>query len=166
METNPELKYKKAERSIPLSPRKKSRRHQQPCQEIQIKDSSGKKQGRKEKERIESGEKRVAREPFEKSTYITYTTPGRGDTVYVRMYHGRRQYKQKRYLLWKIRDFLGIINASKVITNEQYTSFHEKFQRDLSFRQLNEFLKAHKEHGMIKYHNLLACTNVMKTQHF
>ena len=71
--------------------------------------------------------------------------PGRRDTVYVGMDHGKRQYKQKRYLLWKIRDLLGIINVSKVITNEQYASFPEMFQRDLSFRQLYEFLKGHKE---------------------
>ena len=61
------------------------------------------------------------------------------------MDHGKRQYKQKRYILWKIRDLLGIINASKVITNEKYASFPETFQRDLSFRQLYEFLKGHKE---------------------
>ena len=58
---------------------------------------------------------------------------------------GKRQFKQKRCLLWKIRDLRGIINASKVITNEQYASFPETFQRDLSFRQLNEFLMGHKE---------------------
>ena len=58
---------------------------------------------------------------------------------------GKRQFKQKRRLLWKILDLLGIINASKAITNEQYASFPETFQRDLSFRQLNEFLMGHKE---------------------
>ena len=40
---------------------------------------------------------------------------------------------------------IRIINASKVITNEQYASFPETFQRVLSFRQLYEFLKGHKE---------------------
>ena len=48
---------------------KKGRSHRQPCQEIQIKDSSGKKQSRKEEERIESGGKRVVRELFGKSRY-------------------------------------------------------------------------------------------------
>ena len=60
---------KKTERSLPLSPRKKSRSHRQPCQEIQIKDNNGRKQSRKEDERIESGGKRVARELFRKSRY-------------------------------------------------------------------------------------------------
>ena len=71
--------------------------------------------------------------------------PGRRDTVYVGMDHGKRQYEQKRYLLWKIRDLLGIFNAAKVINNEQYASFPETFQPDLRFRQLYEFLKGHKE---------------------
>ena len=77
---------------------------------------------------------------------IIYTTPGRCNTVYVGLDHGKRQYKQKRYLLlWKIRDLLGIISASKVVTNEQYTPFPETFQRDLSIRQLYQFLKGNKE---------------------
>ena len=59
---------------------------------------------------------------------MTYTTPGRRDTIFVRMDHSERQYKQKRYLLWKIRDLIGIINASKVITNEHYSSFSETVQ--------------------------------------
>ena len=71
--------------------------------------------------------------------------PSRRDTVYVGMDLGKRQYKQKRYLLWEIHDLLGTINASKVIANEQYASFPGTFQRDLSFRQLYEFLKGHKE---------------------
>ena len=79
-----------------------------------------------------SQEEREWLENFLERADITYTTPGRRNTVYVGMDHGKRQYKQKRYLLWKIRDLLGIINASS-------------FQRDLSFRQLYEFLKGHKE---------------------
>lgn len=51
----------------------------------------------------------------------------------------------KRYLLWKIHDLLDIINASKVIINEQYASFPETFQRDMSFRQVHEFFKGTKE---------------------
>ena len=76
---------------------------------------------------------------------LIYTMPGRRNTVYVGMDYGKRQYKQKRYLLWKTRDLLGIKNISKVITTEQYASSPEKFQRYLSFRQLCELLKGHKE---------------------
>ena len=86
-------------------------------------------------------EEREWLENFLERADITYTTPGRRDTVYVGMDHGKRQYKQKRYLVRKICDLLGIINASKVITNEQYASFPETFQRDLSFRQVYELFK-------------------------
>ena len=77
-----------------------------------------------------SQEEREWLENFLERADITYTTPGRRDTVYIGMDHGKSQYKQKRYLLWKIRDLLGIINALKVITNEQYASFPETFQSD------------------------------------
>ena len=42
---------------------------------------------------------------------ITYTTPGRRDAIYVGMDGDKRRYKQKRYLLWKLRDLLEIING-------------------------------------------------------
>ena len=45
---------------------------------------------------------------------ITYTTPGKRDTVYVGMDHGKRQHKQERYLVWKICDLLGIINNQRL----------------------------------------------------
>ena len=81
------------------------------------------------------------------------------------MDQGKRQYKQKRYLLWKIRDLLGIINASKVITNEQYVSFPETSQLDLSFRPLYEFFKGHKE---LAWNDqiLFAFANFVKTKYF
>ena len=47
--------------------------------------------------------------------------------------------------LIQAKTLLGIIKASKVITNKQNASFPETFQHDLSFRQLYEFLKGHKE---------------------
>ena len=45
-----------------------------------------------------------------------YVTTGIRDTVYVGMDGGKREYKQKRYILWKLRD-LEIINESKITTN-------------------------------------------------
>ena len=83
----------------------------------------------------------MAREPSGKNRYYLH----RRGTVYVGMDRSKRQYKQKRYLLWKICDLLDIVNASKVIANQQYASFPETFQLDLSFCQLYEFLKRHKE---------------------
>ena len=107
-----------------------------------IKDSSGEKQ-RREEEQIESRRKRGDRETFGKSRY---NLPNARQTRYClwRYNQCKRQYKQKRYLMWKIHDLLGIINESKIITNKQYASFPETFQRCLKFRQLYVFLKGHK----------------------
>ena len=61
-----------------------------------------------------------------------YATPGRRDTVYVGMDIGKREYKQKRELFWKLPDLLEIINVSKIITNENFSSFTEAFGHELS----------------------------------
>ena len=55
----------------------------------------------------------------------TYTIPGRRDTVYVGMDGGKREYKQKRSLIQKLGDLLKIINGSRIITNENFSSFTE-----------------------------------------
>ena len=65
---------------------------------------------------------------------MTYTAPGRRDTVYVKMDSGKTVYKQKRYLLWKL---IRSYNGSKIITRS--------FEYKLSFRQMYNFLKMHKE---------------------
>ena len=54
---------------------------------------------------------------FLKISYITYRTPGWRDTVYIEIYGGKREYKQKQYLLRKLGDLLRIITGSKIITN-------------------------------------------------
>ena len=47
--------------------------------------------------------------------------------------------------LWKPRDLLEIINVSKIITNENFPSFTEAFEHKLSFCQMYNFLKMHKD---------------------
>ena len=54
---------------------------------------------------------------------------------------GKREYSK----LWKPRDLLEIINVSKIITNENFPSFTEAFEHKLSFCQMYNFLKMHKE---------------------
>ena len=99
--------------------------------------------GRKNDELSEEEEQWIVN--FLERSNVTYTTPGRRDTVYVGMDDGNREYKQKRYLLWKLRDLLAIINGSKIITNENFPSFIEAFELELSFCQMYNFLKMHKE---------------------
>ena len=67
----------------------------------------------REKNKLSQEEREWLESVFERAD-ITYTTPGRPDTVYVGMDHDKHQYKQKRYLLWKTSDLLGIINASRL----------------------------------------------------
>ena len=57
---------------------------------------------------------------------------------------GKREYKQKWYLLRKLRDLLEIINGYKNITNEDFLSFTEDLEHELSLCQMYNFLKMHK----------------------
>ena len=58
--------------------------------------------------------------------------------------NGKKEYVQKRYLQWTIRELLGIVNGT--IENEGIPTFPESFQRELPFRQLYDFLKKHKQY--------------------
>ena len=60
---------------------------------------------------------------------------------------GKMEPKQKQYLLWKLRDLLEIVNESKIINTESFPSFTEAFEHELSFFQMHNFLKIHKEVG-------------------
>ena len=62
-----------------------------------------------------SEEEEESIESFLERSDITYTTPGRRDTVYVGMDGDKREYKQERYLIQKLRNLLEIINGSKII---------------------------------------------------
>ena len=71
-------------------------------------------------------------ENFLERSDITYTTPGRRDTVYVGMDGGKSECKQKR---------CENINGYKIITNENFPSFTESFEHEVPFRQMYNFLK-------------------------
>ena len=113
--TNFEWKCSQNWKITPIQFAKEDRRDRNSCQNIQ---SVHNKLGRKKNELI--GEEEEWSENFLERSEITYTTAGRMDTVYVGMYGSKRKYKQKRYLLWKLRDLLEIIYGFKVITNENF----------------------------------------------
>ena len=46
---------------------------------------------------------------------------------------GKREYRQKRYLLWKLRDLLEIINKSKIIINENFSSSQKLLSMNSQF---------------------------------
>ena len=75
---------------------------------------------------------------------ISYITPGKSDHVYVGKINGERQYAQKRYLLWNLRDLFEIINGNQLNTDVE--TFVTKFGERLRFSQLYELIKCHKEY--------------------
>ena len=83
------------------------------------------------------GEKEEWIENFSERLDITYATPARRDTDYVGTDGGKGEYRQKRYLFWKLLDLL------EIITNKNFLS--EALEHDLSFCQMYNFLKKHKE---------------------
>ena len=69
---------------------------------------------------------------------MCYTNPGRKDNVYIGKINGTKQYVQKRYLLWTLRDALGILN-------NQEDGFHINFEEELSFGIFYRFIKRKKQ---------------------
>ena len=133
----------KTERSLPSSPLKRVEVIGTLAKKFNPRIAVPNKSGRK-KNKLSEEEEEWIENLLERSD-ITYSTPGRRDTIYVGMDGGKKEYKQKRYLLWKLRYLLEINNGSKIITNENFPSFTEAFEHELSFRQMYNFLKTHKE---------------------
>ena len=79
---------------------------------------------------------------------MTYTNPGRKDNVYIGIKDGERIYKQKLYLLWTLRDLFEIVNGSGKIKLDD--TFFKRFGKEITFSQLYDFLKAHKEYAWNK----------------
>ena len=69
---------------------------------------------------------------------MSYINPGREDNVYIGKINGTKQYVQERYLLWTLRDALGILN-------NQEDSFHVNLEENLSFGIFYRFIKLKKQ---------------------
>ena len=54
-------------------------------------------------------------------------------------------FRQRKHLLWTLKDLLGIANGCFVSSNEN-NIFVTAFDRKLSFHQLYEFIKSNKEY--------------------
>ena len=72
---------------------------------------------------------------------MTYTNPDRQDNVYIGKVDGERKYLPRQYLLWTLKDLLDIINGSELHSSNFVSTFSEK----LSFSQLYDFIKNHKQ---------------------
>ena len=95
---------------------------------------------------------------------ISYVNPGRADNVYVGKREGKRQYIQKRYLLWKLRDLFDIINGSDLLNSDDDAdvcndSFPSAFNKELSFSLMYSFLKKCKQYVFNKHipHHTCLC---------
>ena len=52
---------------------------------------------------------------------IAYMNPGKNENVYIGKLDGVKQYEQKRYFLWPLRDILDILNGSgESVVNESF----------------------------------------------
>ena len=77
---------------------------------------------------------------------ISYMNSGRKGHVYVGKKDGVKVYKQKRYLLWNMRDRHEIANGGSGIEEADGESFSNAFDRPLKFALLHDVLKLHKEY--------------------
>ena len=76
--------------------------------------------------------------------------PGRKDHVYVGKKDGVEVYKQKHYLLQKIRDLHEIANGGSSIVEGGGDSFSNAFGRPLKFALLYDVLKLDKKYAFNK----------------
>lgn len=95
-------------------------------------------EGRGRKPKVLSKEQEKWLTEYLERPEMTYTNPGRKDNVYTGKIDGKKHYEQKRYLLWTLRDALGIVN-------NQEDGFYINFQCDLSFAVFYRLIKNKKQ---------------------
>ena len=96
---------------------------------------------------------------------ISRQTPGRKDNVFIGKVNGEKQYAQICYLQRTIRELLGINNGK--IPVEECSTFSDSFDKDLTFRQLYDFLKnGNNINSAIKRRMKLVPAKSAKTSHF
>ena len=128
---------------LPKSPLKKAEVIEKLVEKYQVKiPFKNTKRGRPRKDLNE--EEKDWLENFLSRIDVSYTNPGRKDHVYVGKIDGERRYKQRLYLLWTLRDLLDIANGSGKV--DVTDSFYQNFEKLLTFSQLYDFLKYHKEY--------------------
>ena len=65
----------------------------------------------------------------------------------MRKVNGERQYQQKQYLLWTLRELFEIVNGCTQISHlnsSEEECFESKFNVKLTFRKLYDFIKVYK----------------------
>ena len=133
----------RAEKGLPTSPNKRKEIIGTLAKKYQMRIVLKEKRGRKHRDLNEDQEHWLVE--FLERSDISYINPGKKDHVYVGKVGGISQYVQKQYLLWTLRDLLDIINgnAMAVRANENFESV---FLEKMSFGQLYQFVKSHKQY--------------------
>ena len=96
-----------------------------------------------EKVTLDREQKEWLREQLDRPIYSTMA-PGKKDNVYKGKVDGEKQYEQKRFLLWPLRDLHDSLNGKYEVANEN--SFVIKFDKKLPFGCFYDFIKANKEY--------------------
>ena len=103
---------RKAEKSLPRSPRKRNAVVSSLTKKFQLRvlpQDSQSNRGRP-KQDLDANEKSWLIDFLDRQD-ITYTTPGKRDQVYMGKINGKKVYEIKKYLLRSLNDLLGILNA-------------------------------------------------------
>ena len=77
--------------------------------------------------------------------------------------NSERQYQQKQYLLWTLRELFEIVNGCTQISHlnlSEEECFESKFNVKLTFRQLYDFIKVNKYYIFNKQIPHTACVNM------
>ena len=145
----------KAQQALPKSPRKRNEIIGSLVNKFHLRVAfAPKKAGRKRIDLTEEERKWLIE--FLDRPDMTYTTPGRRDNVYIGKENGEKQYVQKRYLLWPLKDIVETANNNPLNIGMMDT-FEDHFGKKISFSQLYNFIRSHKEYVYNKNIPLSSC---------
>ena len=145
----------KAQQALPKSPRKRNEIIGSLVNKFHLRVAFvPKKAGRKRNDLTEE-EKKWLIEFLDRSD-MTYTTPGRRDNVYIGKENGEKQYVQKRYLLWPLKDIVETAN-NNLLNIGMIETFKDHFGKKIPFSQLYNFIRSHKEYVYNKNIPLGSC---------
>ena len=135
---------KKTEVNLPQSPRKKAEVIKNLASKYQIRIQLKETRGRPRKN-LSDDKKAWLIEVLGRSD-LTNTNTGRADNVYTNKIDGDRQYLPLQYLLWSLKYSHDILNGTSASIGQAPPNFQTTFSEKLTFSQLYDFIKNHKQY--------------------
>ena len=77
---------------------------------------------------------------------LKYTNSGRSDNVYIGKIDVERQHLPRQYLLWSLKYLHDILNGTSPLIGQAPPNFQTTFSEKLTFSQLYDFIKNHKQY--------------------